>query len=374
MEFSPEELSRYSRHLNLPNFSLAEQSALRAAKVLVVGAGGLGSPMLQYLVAAGVGTIGIIDPDTIEVSNLQRQILFRTEDIGQPKAVTAARVLSQLNPHITVRQYSEALTASNAMEIVQSYDIVADGTDNFPTRYLVNDACVLLDKVNVHASIFRFEGQVSVFNYLDEKGARGPNYRDLFPTPPPADQVMSCEEGGILGVLAGIVGSMQALEVIKVILRMGEVLSGKLWTTNTLTHATQVLNIQKNPQNPISGDHPTIRELIDYDAFCGINLPQQVTSISADTLKQWLEDPEKDFQLVDVREAEEYERHNIGGLLLPLSELGTHIDQLNRESTIVVHCQSGIRSRKAIKILSEQFGFTNLINLEGGLRSFVSHK
>ena len=367
MNFSPEELIRYSRHLNLPGFDLIHQEKLKAAKVLVVGAGGLGSPLIQYLAAAGVGEIGIIDPDKVGISNLQRQTLYRTADVGKPKARIAAETASQLNPHIRVKSYQEALTSENALKIIENYDIVADGADNFPARYLVSDACVLLGKINVHASIFRFEGQVSVFNYPEGAGRRGPNYRDLFPSPPPANQVLSCEEGGVLGVLAGVVGSMQALEVLKVILNLGDVLSGKLWMTNTLTHNTHLINLKKNKDNPVSGENPTIHSLIDYEVFCGTRLPPEVSSITAATLKEWMNDSDEHFQLIDVREKAEYDQWNIGGLLIPLSQLEDKVLQIDRDRTVVIHCQSGVRSKKAIRLLSEKYGFTKLVNLERGL-------
>ncbi|MEM8896179.1 MAG: molybdopterin-synthase adenylyltransferase MoeB, partial [Bacteroidota bacterium] len=268
MKLTNQELVRYSRHLNLPNFGIETQQKLKDSKVLVVGTGGLGAPLLQYLTAAGVGTIGVVDFDTVDETNLQRQVLFDTNDINQPKTAVAIRKLSAQNPGINFIEHNVRLDSSNALEIIKGYDVVADGTDNFQTRYLVNDACVLLDKVNVYASIFQFEGQVSVFNYTFPNGEKGPNYRDLFPTPPPPGMVPSCAEGGVLGVLPGIVGSLQASETIKVLTGMGEPLAGKLFLFDALGFSTRTMNVRKEASNPISGDKPTITGLIDYDEFC----------------------------------------------------------------------------------------------------------
>jgi len=369
MDLSNQELHRYSRHLNLPDFDLTHQLMLKQAKVLVVGAGGLGSPMIQYLAAAGVGTIGLVDYDVVDLSNLQRQVLYSTDDVGQPKTQVATKKINDLNPHVRVISFNEPINASNALEIIKDFDIVADGTDNFPTRYLINDACVLLDKVNVHASVFRFEGQVSVFNYLRTDGKRGPNYRDLFPSPPPPDQVTSCAEGGILGVLPGIMGNFQALEVIKVILGIGEVLSGKLMVIDTLTMNNRVLKFSKNPKNPISGDQPSIKELIDYEEFCGLKKEEITSESSIDvaTLKEWQEQFPESIQLIDVRESHEYQLGNISGLSLPLSNIEMLTDQISRDKKVIIHCKSGARSRKAIKLLSGKYDFKNLINLEGGI-------
>ncbi|MEO0332084.1 MAG: molybdopterin-synthase adenylyltransferase MoeB, partial [Bacteroidota bacterium] len=258
--FSKEELERYSRHLIIPDFNIEGQRKLKAAKVLVVGTGGLGAPLLSYLVAAGVGNIGIVDFDIVDESNLQRQILFTVDDVGRSKVEAAAERLRRQNPFVNIKTYNTVLTSQNALDIIKDYDVVADGTDNFPTRYLVNDACVLLNKVNVYASIFRFEGQASVFNYADKDGNIGPNYRDLFPTPPPPDLVPSCAEGGVLGVLPGILGSLQANEVIKVITEIGDKLSGRLFLFDAITFETRILKIHRNPENPLNGKYPTQTE------------------------------------------------------------------------------------------------------------------
>ena len=268
--FEKKELVRYHRHLIIPEFNIEGQKRLKKARVLVVGAGGLGCPVLQYLTAAGVGNIGIMDDDIVDESNLQRQVIYTIDDIGQPKVKMAQKRLSALNPYVKFTLYQERLTSTNALSIVNDYDIVADGTDNFATRYLTNDACVLLDKVNVYASIYRFEGQVSVFNYLDAKGNRGPNYRDLFPEPPAAGSIPSCAEAGVLGILPGIIGSFQACEVIKIITGMGNPLSGKLVLFDTLTFQMKTIKVNRNPDNAINGKNPTIKDLIDYDAFCSI--------------------------------------------------------------------------------------------------------
>ena len=361
---SPEELARYSRHIVIPEFNIEGQQKLKAAKVLVVGSGGLGSPLLLYLTAAGVGTIGIIDHDVVDDSNLQRQVLFTVNDIGQSKAETAKTRLQQLNPHVKFNVYNKAFTSDNALEIIKDYDVVADGTDNFPTRYLVNDACVLSNKVNVYASIFRFEGQVSVFNFLNENNERGPNYRDLFPTPPPPGMVPSCAEGGVLGVLPGIIGSMQASEVIKVIAGVGEPLSGRLFLFDAASFTARVLKIKKN-------DNTAITELIDYDQFCGISVGKEkkIKEITVQALKDW-QDGGKDFQLIDVREPYEYEIANLGGQLIPLTTILDNVDLISKEKNVIIHCKSGARSAAAIELLKDVFPFENLYNLKGGILAY----
>ncbi|MEP7259512.1 MAG: molybdopterin-synthase adenylyltransferase MoeB, partial [Flavitalea sp.] len=268
--FTKEELARYNRHIIIPGFGMEAQLKLKASKVLVIGSGGLGSPVLLYLAAAGVGTLGVVDFDVVDDSNLQRQVLFGVESVGKPKVEAAKQRLLSLNPNININIYNTHLNSSNALDIIRDYDVVADGTDNFPTRYLVNDACLLLDKPNVYASIFQFDGQVSVFNYVDRNGFRGPNYRDLYPTPPPPGLVPSCAEGGVLGVLPGIIGSLQASEVIKVITGVGETLSGRFFTFDALQFETRTFNIKKREDNPVSGKNPTITGLIDYEQFCGM--------------------------------------------------------------------------------------------------------
>jgi len=363
IKLSQKELARYSRHLAIPEFGEAAQHKLKQAKVLVVGAGGLGSPVLMYLAAAGVGHIGVIDFDLVEDSNLQRQVLYDVNDIGQSKAETAKRKLLAMNPYIKVTVYKEALTTDNALELIRPYDVVADGTDNFPTRYLVNDACVMEGKVNVYASIYRFEGQVAVFNYLQEDGERGPNYRDLFPQPPAPGMVPSCAEGGVLGVLPGIIGSMQASEVIKVLTGVGDPLSGRLFLFDAAYFSARVLKIKKNSDIKIT-------ELINYEEFCGApQRDEQVKEISVIALKAMM-DQESDFQLIDVREAFEYEVSNLGGTLIPLAEIGHAIDQIEQEKPVVIHCRSGVRSAIAIKTLQSLYPFKNLLNLEGGILAY----
>ena len=371
--FSKEELERYSRHLIIPDFNIEGQRKLKAAKVLVVGTGGLGAPLLSYLVAAGVGTIGIVDFDTVDDSNLQRQILFTVEDVGRPKVEAAAERLRKQNPFVTIKTYNMALTSQNAKEIMKDYDVVADGTDNFPTRYLVNDACVLLNKVNVYASIFRFEGQASVFNYTDKDGKTGPNYRDLFPSPPPPGLVPSCAEGGVIGVLPGILGSLQANEVIKVITGVGETLSGRLFLFDAQNFETRTLKIHRDPANPLNGENPTQTALIDYEQFCGIPSQEektQVKELSVQDLYALIQD-KKDFQLVDVREPYEYEIANLGGELIPLSQVEEQVSKIASDKQVIVHCRSGKRSGQAIEQLEKKYGFTNLYNLKGGILAWA---
>ncbi len=365
--FTKEELNRYSRHLILPEFGEPGQLKLKQAKVLVVGAGGLGAPLLLYLTAAGVGTIGIIDFDEVELSNLQRQVLYNEKDLGQPKATAAAAKLAKLNPHIRFNIHREKLTSENALGILKGYDVVADGTDNFPTRYLVNDACVLLGIPNVYASIYRYEGQVAVFNYTDADGRKGPNYRDLYPTPPPPEMVPNCAEGGVLGVLAGIVGSMQANEVIKVITGLGTVLSGRLFIIDTLSLETRI--VRYPPATP----GYEIKELIDYEAFCGMQniSPFEVKEISVQELHNLLKSG-RDIQLVDVRTAFEHHIANIGGDLIPLEDIVNQIDKISRDKQVVLYCKVGIRSTEAILHLQNVYNFNNLYNLTGGINAWAS--
>lgn len=371
--FTNAELARYSRHLIIPEFNIEGQRKLKAAKVLVVGTGGLGAPLLQYLSAAGVGTIGILDFDVVDASNLQRQMLFTLADVGRPKVEAAVDRLRAQNPFVDYVLHNVRLTAENALEIIAQYDVVADGTDNFQTRYLVNDACVLLGKTNVYASIFRFEGQASVFNYRDEKGEWSPNYRDLFPEPPPAGLVPSCAEGGVIGVLPGILGSIQANEVIKVVTGVGETLAGRLFLLDALTFETRTLDVVRDPQNPLNGTHPTQTGLIDYDQFCGIpktDEAKQVKEITVQELATW-RNLRQDFQLIDVREAYEYEIANLGGVLIPLKTVADHADKVALDKKVVVHCRSGKRSADAIRVLEAQFGFQNLYNLKGGILAWA---
>lgn len=360
INFTKEELARYNRHIIIPEFGIEAQKKLKAAKVLVIGSGGLGSPLLLYLAAAGVGTLGIVDLDVVDDSNLQRQVLFGVQDIGIPKVEAAKIRLKQLNPHIKIKTYNTQFTSKNALEIIKDYDVVADGTDNFPTRYLVNDASVLAGIPNVYASIFQFEGQVSVFNYTDKNGTKGPNYRDLYPTPPEPGLIPNCAEGGVLGVLPGIIGSLQANEVIKVITGVGEPLSGRFFVFDALTFETRTLKITKRANST------EIKELIDYEQFCGISaIEKPVKEISTLELENWISNGE-DFQIIDVRETSEYEQINIGAHLIPLGEVIARNHEIEREKKVVIHCRSGARSAKAIRQL-EEIGFDNLYNLKGGI-------
>jgi sulfur-carrier protein adenylyltransferase/sulfurtransferase len=379
---SPAELSRYSRHLLLPEVGKEGQVRLKRASVLVVGAGGLGSPLLMYLAAAGVGRIGIVDFDTVELSNLQRQVLFGDADLGAKKTDAAARRLRGLNPHIEIDAFSERLTSQNALDIVGSYDLVADGTDNFATRYLINDACVLLGKLNVYASIYRFDGQLSVFG---DDG--GPCYRCLYPQPPPPGMVPSCAEGGVLGVLPGIMGSLQAAEVIKLICGIGSPLTGRLLLFDATEMSFKTLRVERDPSCPVCGDQPTQNHLIDYDDFCGtkaiepdenlqdarnqsgsnMKWPGSVPEISVFELRDSLKD-DPGTVIVDVRTPIEYQLTNIGGLLIPLSELAQRIDELSQycDREVVVICKSGERSEQAVKFL-RQSGIEGAVNLRGGI-------
>ncbi|MCK5699938.1 MAG: molybdopterin-synthase adenylyltransferase MoeB [Cyclobacteriaceae bacterium] len=360
--FSNEEIARYSRHLILPEFNIAGQRKLKNSKVLVIGAGGLGCPMLLYLTAAGVGTIGIVDFDVVDKSNLQRQVLFTVDDVGKSKASTAANRLSKLNPEINLKIFDTKLTSENALDIIKEYDLVADGTDNFPTRYLVNDACVLLKKPNVHGSIFRFEGQVSVFNYQFNDGSTGPQYRDIFPSPPPPGLAPSCAEGGVLGVLPGIIGSFQASEIIKVLAGKGDPLVGKLFILDALTFETRTLKIRKNPNLPL------VTELIDYEDFCGLSEANntEILEMAVEELKEMIDSGKSDFQIVDVRESYEYEIGNLGGLLIPLGDIENRMDEISFSGKTVFLCRSGIRSQRAIEKL-QKLGFKKLYNLRGGV-------
>lgn len=371
VSFSAEELARYNRHIIIPEFGLAAQQKLKAAKVLVVGSGGLGSPVLLYLAAAGVGTIGIVDFDVVDDSNLQRQVLFGVNEIGKAKVEAAKERLQALNPHIEFVLYNTQLTSQNALDIIKDYDVVADGTDNFPTRYLVNDACVLLGKPNVYASIFQFEGQVSVFNYKNASGEFGPNYRDLYPTPPPPGLVPSCAEGGVLGVLPGIIGSLQALEVIKVVTGVGEPLVGRFYIFDALSFESRTFNISRRDDNPLNGKNPTITQLIDYEQFCGVKAVEKpIKEITPKELYE-LQVKGEVFQLIDVREPYEYEIVNIGAELIPLATVAEQADKINKDQPVIVHCKMGGRSAKAIRELEEKFGFTNLYNLKGGIIAYI---
>jgi adenylyltransferase/sulfurtransferase len=363
---SKEEILRYSRHLIMPEVGMEGQLKLKNAKVLCVGTGGLGAPLGLYLAAAGVGRIGIVDFDVVDNTNLQRQVLFSTADVGKPKVEAAAARLRGLNPDITIDVHETALSSDNALEIFKDYDIIVDGTDNFPTRYLVNDACVLLGKPNVYGSIFRFDGQITVFGYPG-----GPCYRCLYPEPPPPGLVPSCAEGGVLGVLPGIVGTIQAAETLKLILGKGEPLVGRLLLFDALAMKFRELKLRKNPECPVCGEHPTVTQLIDYVEFCGIRgeeAPSTVTGIpeiSPTELKTRL-DRGDDLYILDVREPHEYQICNIGGHLIPLGELSRRAAELDSSKEIVAHCRSGKRSATAVEFL-QKAGFKKIWNLKGGI-------
>lgn len=372
IKFSREELARYNRHIIIPDFGLEAQKKLKAAKVLVIGSGGLGSPALLYLAAAGIGTIGIVDFDVVDDSNLQRQILFGVDEVGKLKAEAARDRLEALNPYIDIVIHNTRLTSENALGIIKQYDVIADGTDNFPTRYLVNDACVLLDRPNVYASIFQFEGQVSVFNYVNDKGERGPNYRDLYPTPPPPGLVPSCAEGGVLGVLPGIIGSLQALEVIKVVTGVGELLNGRFYIFDALNFESRTFKIKRSPANPLNGTNPTIKELIDYEQFCGLKSVEK-PAVKEITVSEFydLQVKGEPIQVIDVREPHEYDIVNIGAELIPLSTVLANADRIAKDKKVIIHCKMGGRSTKAIQELQDKFGFTNLYNLKGGILAYI---
>jgi sulfur-carrier protein adenylyltransferase/sulfurtransferase len=361
-----EEVLRYSRHLIMPEVGMDGQLKLKAAKVLCIGTGGLGAPLGVYLAAAGVGRIGLLDFDTVDLTNLQRQILFGTSDVGRPKIEAAADRLRGLNPDIQIDTFETRLTSDNALEIFKDYDLIVDGTDNFPTRYLVNDACVLLGKQNVYGSIFRFEGQVTVFG-----APGGPCYRCLYPEPPPPGLVPSCAEGGVLGVLPGIVGSIQAAETLKLIIGKGEPLIGRLLLFDALAMRFRELKLRKNPECPVCGAHPTITKLIDYAEFCGVRgeeapAPETtVPEIAARELKARL-DRGDDLFILDVREPHEYQICNLGGHLIPLGDLSRRVSELDSSREIVAHCRSGKRSAEAVEFLRKA-GFRKVRNLKGGI-------
>lgn len=368
-ELSPEEITRYSRHLILPEVGMAGQKRLKQAKVLVVGAGGLGSPVCLYLAAAGVGRIGIVDFDAVDLSNLQRQILHGIQDVGCAKLESAAKRIRDLNPEIQVDLLSQRLSAENAMDTLLPYDIVVDGTDNFNTRFLINDACVLLHKPNIYGAIFRFEGQASVFYPPD-----APCYRCLFPQPPPAESIPNCAEGGVLGVLAGVIGVIQATETIKLILELGESLAGRLLLYDAMTMRFDTLKIKANADCPVCGVRPTITDLKDAEVSCPAQIAplDDFREISAKELDARIKKGEKLF-ILDVRNQEEYDLCHIKNAnLIPLNQLNSRMEEIDRKSEIVVHCKSGGRSRRAIALLSEH-GFTRLNNLTGGILSWAEN-
>jgi molybdopterin/thiamine biosynthesis adenylyltransferase/rhodanese-related sulfurtransferase/molybdopterin converting factor small subunit len=369
-ELSHEEIARYSRHLIMPEVGMEGQKKLKKASILCVGAGGLGSPLILYLAAAGVGRLGIVDFDVVDFSNLQRQIIHSTADVGRPKLDSAREKLQALNPNVTIETHEMMLNSDNTLELFKNYDIIADGTDNFPTRYLVNDACVLTGKPNVYGSIFRFEGQASVF-----ATAGGPCYRCLYPEPPPPGLVPSCAEGGVLGILPGLVGLIQATEAIKLMLGTGESLAGRLMLFDAMKMKFRELKLRKNQDCPACGDNPTITELIDYEMFCGIEperdeAPIGIEEITASQLKAEL-DQDRDVFLLDVRKPVEYDICKLDGAhLIPLDELLDRVHELDSARDIVVHCRSGARSATAIGML-QAAGFRKLRNLKGGILAWA---
>jgi molybdopterin/thiamine biosynthesis adenylyltransferase/rhodanese-related sulfurtransferase/molybdopterin converting factor small subunit len=374
-ELTNDEVQRYSRHLIMPEVGVEGQRRLKAARVLCVGAGGLGSPAALYLTAAGVGTLGLVDFDAVDASNLQRQILHSTHDVGRSKLQSARERLTALNPDVQIQTHETALSSANALDILRDYDVIVDGADNFPTRYLVNDACVLLHKPNAYGSIFRFEGQASVFATAD-----GPCYRCLYPEPPPPGLVPSCAEGGVLGVLPGVIGTIQATEAIKLILGTGRTLVGRLLLYDALTMRFRELKLQKDPDCPVCGDHPTVRALIDYDQFCGIRpaasappaLPPELET-TVDQLKARI-DARRPTYILDVREPQEFQICRIpGSTLIPLGQLPARLAELpgpSDEREVVVHCKSGARSAKAVSLLREH-GFDRVTNLRGGILAWI---
>lgn len=371
---SKEEIRRYSRHLIMPEVTLEGQKKLKAASVLLIGTGGLGSPMAMYLAAAGVGRIGLVDFDVVEFSNLQRQIIHYTTDVGRPKLESAAEKLRAINPNVEIITHETIFDSGTAMDIARDYDIIADGTDNFPTRYLTNDVCVLLGKPNVHASIFRFEGQASVF-YAKE----GPCYRCLYPTPPPPGEVPSCAEGGVLGILPGIMGTIQAAEVIKLILGIGEPLIGRLLLFDALGMSMRTLKLRRDPNCPICGENPTIHELIDYEQFCGVPIGTEYIEeqlspeweITATELAKQMSRDGRELVVIDVREPHEAQIADIPKTrLIPLGELPARMHELDSTDEIVLFCRSGARSATALRLLREA-GFTRLKNLKGGILAWA---
>ena len=369
---SNQEVARYSRHLIMPEVGMDGQLKLKAASVLCIGAGGLGSPVAMYLAAAGVGRLGIVDFDVVDYSNLQRQVIHGTPDVGRPKLDSARDTLNAINPEVHIETHDVALSSSNALDVLGGYDVIVDGTDNFPTRYLVNDACVILGKPNAYGSIFRFEGQASVFAAKD-----GPCYRCLYPEPPPPGLVPSCAEGGVLGILPGVVGTIQATETVKLIMGVGEPLIGRFLVYDALRMRFRELKLRKDPDCPVCGDNPTVTELIDYEQFCGITpaAPAPEPAVRADDatveqLKTRLDSADGVF-LLDVREPQEYQICSIpGSTLIPLGDLPARLHELEGHGEMIVHCKSGVRSAKAVKLLREA-GFAQAKNLRGGILRWI---
>jgi len=365
VHLNTDELQRYSRHLIMPEVTADGQRRLKAARVLCIGAGGLGSPAALYLAAAGVGTIGLVDFDEVDLSNLQRQILHGTKDVGRAKLESAQDRLCDINPEIDIQSHYCRFSSENAAEIVAKYDVVVDGSDNFATRYLSNDVCVFAQKPNVYGSVFRFEGQTTVF----APHLGGPCYRCLFPEPPPPESVPNCAQAGVLGVLPGIIGTLQAIETIKLIVGIGEPLVGRLLYFDALKVKFRELNLRRDADCPVCGENPTIFSPIDYEQFCGGQADLAIPAMSVQKLKEKM-DAREPFDLIDVREAFEYEIARIDGAkLIPLGEIAGRADELKREQMIVVHCHSGARSAEAVRLL-QQRGFTNVYNLEGGIEAW----
>ncbi|MEK7685016.1 MAG: molybdopterin-synthase adenylyltransferase MoeB [Verrucomicrobiota bacterium] len=372
MQLNNDEIRRYSRHLILPEVGLAGQKKICSTGVLCIGAGGLGSPIAMYLAAAGIGKLGVLDFDAVDFSNLQRQIIHSTPDVGRPKTESARETINGINPNTEVVLHQTRITSENALEIINQYDIVVDGTDNFPTRYLTNDACVLLKKPNVYGSIFRFDGQASVF----APHLGGPCYRCLYPEPPPPGMVPSCAEGGVLGVLPGIIGCIQATEILKLALGKGSSLIGRLLLFNALEMKFRELKLRRDPQCPLCGENPTITKLIDYEQFCGIPAepatpaahPDEVT---VQDMKRALEDPKLAIQVVDVRDPDEYQIAHVNGVkLIPLGTLPNRFTELDPNQQIYLHCKSGLRSMKAVKFLQER-GYKYVKSVKGGINAWA---
>jgi adenylyltransferase/sulfurtransferase len=370
MELNNDEIRRYSRHLILPEVGLAGQKKIKAASVLCIGSGGLGSPIAMYLAAAGIGKLGLVDFDTVDYSNLQRQLLHTDADVGRPKTESAKETIRGINPNVEVVLYNTRISSENALDLIRPYDIIVDGTDNFPTRYLTNDACVLLKKPNVYGSIFRFEGQASVF----APHLGGPCYRCLYPEPPPPGMVPSCAEGGVLGVLPGIIGCIQATEILKLAIGRGSSLVGRLLLFNALDLTFRELKLRRDPQCPVCGEHPTIKELIDYEQFCGITPEAEpaanLDEVTVQDMKKALDNPAFGIKVVDVREPDEYDIAKVQGVpLLPLSELPSRFTELDPNQQYYLHCKGGVRSLKAVTFLKQQ-GFKYVKSVKGGISAW----
>ncbi len=371
MQLNNDEIRRYSRHLILPEVGLAGQKKICSTSVLCIGAGGLGSPIAMYLAAAGIGKIGLVDFDTVDFSNLQRQIIHGTEDVGRPKTESAKDTIHRINPNVEVVIHSTRITSENALALITPYDVVVDGTDNFPTRYLTNDACVLLKKANAYGSIFRFEGQASVF----APHLGGPCYRCLYPEPPPPGMVPSCAEGGVLGVLPGIIGCIQATEILKLALGKGNSLVGRLLLFDALDMKFREVKLRRDPECPLCGEHPTITKLIDYDQFCGIpSEPAQAghpDEVTVQDMKRALADPSLNIRVIDVREPDEQQIAHVAGVpLIPLASLPQRFTELDPNQTLYIHCKSGVRSMKAVRFLQDR-GFKYVKSVKGGISAWA---